>query len=143
MAKGYQKLIIVGNLGGDPEMRYTSSGQAVTNFSVAVNNSWADSNGEVHESTTWYRISAWSKLAETCNKYLAKGRKVLVEGKLTPDKETGGPRVWQDQNGKWRASYEVTAFDVQFMDSANGNGNSRTAGVEEFDETITEDEIPF
>jgi single-strand DNA-binding protein len=87
----------------------------------------------------------WGRQAETCNQYLAKGRKVLVEGRLNPDKETGGPRIWTDQNGKARASYEVNAFEVQFMDSVNGsngngNGNGRAAGIEEIEEM---DEIPF
>ncbi|MBE7474311.1 MAG: single-stranded DNA-binding protein [Anaerolineales bacterium] len=146
MASGYSKLLLIGNLGGDPEMRYVGSGQPVTNFALAVNNNWTDQNtGEVHETTAWYRVSVWGKQAETCNTYLHKGRQVMVEGQLTFDKETGGPRIWQDQNGKPRASFEVKAFDVRFLGSANGsNGNgststSRLADVEE----LTEDEIPF
>lgn len=145
MASGYQKLMLVGNLGGDPEMRHTPSGQAVTNFSLAVNNNWTDeSTGEAHETTCWYRISVWGKQAETCNRYLTKGRQVLVEGKLTFDKETGGPRIWQDQNGKARASFEVNAFDVRFLGSGNGNGTTtgRAQSAEEVAE-LQEDEIPF
>lgn len=147
MASGYQKIIIVGNLGADPESRYTPSGQQVTNFSLAVNNNWNDANGEAHEETTWFRVSVWGAQADVCNRYLTKGRLVLVEGKLSIDKETGGPRIWTDQNGKARASFELKAFEVRFLGSANGassNGSaatasSRTAGVEE----LTEDEIPF
>lgn len=144
MASGYQKLMLVGNLGGDPEMRYTPSGQAVTNFSLAVNNNWVDDDGVAHETTTWFRISTWGKQAEVCHEYLSKGRQVLVEGKLTIDKETGGPRIWTDQNGNARASFEVNAFDVRFLGHSNGNGSSanghsRTEGIDE----ITVDEIPF
>ncbi|MBE7553710.1 MAG: single-stranded DNA-binding protein [Anaerolineales bacterium] len=100
MASGYQKIVIVGNLGTDPESRFTPSGQQVTNFSVAVNNNWTDQSGQAHEETTWFRVSVWGAQAETCNQYLSKGRQVLVEGKLSIDKETGGPRIWPDQNGK-------------------------------------------
>lgn len=145
MSAGYQKLMLVGNLGGDPEMRYTPSGQAVTNFSLAVNNNWTDeTTGEVHETTAWYRISVWGKQAETCNRYLSKGRQVLVEGRLTFDKETGGPRLWTDQNGKTRASFEVNAFDVRFLGSANGSNNNGNGRVQaEAVEELVEDEIPF
>jgi single-strand DNA-binding protein len=144
MSSGYQKLLLVGNLGSDPEMRYTPSGQAVTNFSLAVNNNWTDqSTGEVHETTAWYRISVWGKQAETVNQYLSKGRQVLVEGRLTFDNETGGPRIWTDTNGKARASFEVNAFDVRFLGgksgSNNGNGSNTHSDVQE----LTEDEIPF
>lgn len=139
MTSGYQKLILIGNLGGDPEMRYTSTGQAVTNFSMAVNNNYVDSDGVAHETTTWFRISVWGRQAETCNQYLSKGRQVLVEGKLTIDKETGGPRIWTDQNGKARASFEVSAFDVRFLSSGNSNGNGRSAE----EAPIEIDEIPF
>jgi single-strand DNA-binding protein len=146
MASGYSKLIIVGNLGGDPEMRYTPSGQAVTNFSLAVNRSWTDNNGEVHEETTWYRVSAWGRQAETCNQYLSKGRQVLVEGRLVVDPETGGPRIWMDQNGKARASFEINAYEVRFL-GGNGNGNGRGEltpdEIAEYQQELSEDQIPF
>ncbi|GIK43785.1 MAG: hypothetical protein BroJett011_76180 [Chloroflexota bacterium] len=140
---GYQKLILVGNLGGDPEMRYTSSGQAVTNFRMAVNSNWTAADGSAQEETTWFRITVWGKQAETCNRYLSKGRQVLVEGKLSFDRETGGPKVWDDQNGKARASFEVNAFDVKFLGSGNSNGNNRSASVANDVEELQEDEIPF
>ncbi len=98
----YHTIIIVGNLGKDPEMRYTPSGQAVTSFSVASNRKYTSSNGEQVNETIWFRISAWGKQAEICNQYLKKGSKVLVEGRLTPDKNTGGPRIWQKQDGSFR-----------------------------------------
>jgi single-strand DNA-binding protein len=141
----YQKLIIVGNLGNDPEMRYTPSGQAVTNLSVATNRRWTDNGGQQQEETIWFRVSVWGKQAETCNQYLTKGQKVLIEGRLTPDKETGGPRIWTDQNGKSKASYEMTAFEVRFLGSrgeGGGNGGGVPAGVGS-DPGLTEDEIPF
>ena len=76
----YQKVIIVGHLGGDPEMRYTPSVKPVTNFSVATSRKWTGADGEQREDTTWFKVAAWGKLAEVCNQYLAKGRQVLVEG---------------------------------------------------------------
>lgn len=145
MATGYSKLIIVGNLGADPEMRYTPSGQAVTNFSVAVNRAWTGSDGQLREETAWYRVSVWGNQAETCNQYLSKGRQVLVEGRLTVDPETGGPRIWTDQNGNPRASFEMTAFDVRFLSGGNGNGNGHSNGssvAQDYPE-FSDEEIPF
>lgn len=113
----YQKLIIVGNLGADPELRWTQSGHAVTNFSMAVNRSYTDSNGQQIDETTWYRISVWGGQAEAVNQYLQQGSRVLVEGRLKSDPETGGPRVYQRQDGTWGASYEVTARRVVFLSS--------------------------
>ena len=145
----YQKLTIVGNLGRDPEMRYTPSGQAVTNFNVATNRRWTGSDGQPQEETIWFRVSTWGKLAEVCNQYLSKGQKVLVEGRLTVDKESGGPRIWMDQNGKPRASYEVTALEVKFLgsrgdgDSSSFNGSPASPSQDYDDPGITEDEIPF
>ena len=114
----YQKIIIVGNLGRDPEMRYTPGGQPVTNFSVATNRRYTASSGERVDETIWFRVSAWGRLAETCNQYLSKGRKVLVEGRLTAD-SSGGPRIWTDNAGNSRASFEISALNVQFLSGAN------------------------
>lgn len=158
----YQKIIIVGNLGGDPEMRYTPSGQAVTNFSVATNRKWTGNDGQTHEETVWFRVAAWGKQAESCNQYLTKGSKVLCEGRMTTDRETGGPRVWQAQDGKWRASYEITADTVRFLGSGRGaeggdggafagsggspSGGAASAGGDFSGEPppgMTEEEIPF
>ena len=138
----YQKVTIVGNLGGDPEMRYTARGVPVTKFSVATNRRWTSADGNPGEETTWFRVSAWRNLAETCNQYLSKGRQVLVEGRLVPDKETGGPRIWTGNDGVTRSSYEVNASDVRFL---GGRGEREEAlppvGPEEPGET--EGEIPF
>ncbi len=145
----YQKLTIVGNLGRDPEMRYTQSGQAVCSFNVATNRRWTGGDGQQQEETVWFRVSVWGKQAESCNQYLNKGRQVLCEGRLTVDRETGEPRVWQDQNGKWRASYEMTAFEVKFLGGIRGDGggfngdDSASAPAPAGDSGITEDEIPF
>ena len=132
------KLTIIGNLGQDPEMRYTPSGKAVTNFSVASNRTWTGQDGEKHEQTVWYRVSAWNRLAEICNQYLSKGRQVYVEGELRPD-ENGGPRVWEANDGSPRASFEVTARTVQFLGGRNGNGAVPDAP----DEPGEAEEIPF
>lgn len=112
----YHTIILVGNLGRDPEMRYTPGGQTVTNFSVAVDDSYTASDGNRVERTIWFRISTWGRQAEICNQYLRKGSKVLVEGRMVVDQETGGPRVWEGQSG-FRASFEVNASTVRFLSS--------------------------
>jgi single-strand DNA-binding protein len=134
----YHTIIIAGNLGRDPEMRYTPGGQAVTNFSVATSRQYTGSDGQQVKETIWFRISAWGKLAETCNTYLKKGSKVLVEGRLVPDLATGGPRLWTAQDGSTRASFEVSANTVRFL-------SSRDEATAEYPQSaIAEDEdIPF
>lgn len=102
----YQKLIIIGNLGREPETRYTPAGEPVTAFSVATSRKFGDT-GE----TTWFRVNVWGKQAESCSQYLHKGSKVLVEGRLKP-----GPEVYQKKDGTWGASYDVTAESVRFLD---------------------------
>lgn len=115
----YQKIIVIGNLGRDPELRYMADGKAVTNFSIATSNTYTKQDGTRVEETTWFRISAWGKLAETCNQYLSKGRKVLVEGRLIADKETGGPRTHTKQDGSVSASFEIKADTVKFLSGKN------------------------
>ena len=149
----YQKIIIIGNLGSDPEMRYMPDGTPVTSFSVATNRKWGGDNPG--EEVTWFRVSAWGRQAETCNQYLSKGRQVMVEGRLTPDRESGGPRLWQDNAGQTRASFELRAFTVQFLSGGNEAGGAGRAqsqprqtqaqAQQQPDEiiTLTEDEIPF
>jgi single-strand DNA-binding protein len=135
----YQKLTIVGNLGSDPEMRYTPSGQAVTNFRVATNRKWVGNDGKPMEETTWFRVSVWGKQAETCNQYLSKGRLVLCEGRLKPE-----INIWNDQNGNARASYELNAFEVKFLGGGRGDSNGGATPAESGVEPgLTEDEIPF
>ncbi|HEY6074210.1 MAG TPA: single-stranded DNA-binding protein [Anaerolineales bacterium] len=140
----YHTIIIVGNVGKDPEMRYTPSGQAVTSFSVATNRQYTASSGEQVKETIWFRISAWGKQAEICNQYLRKGSKVLIEGRLTPDKNTGGPRVWTKQDGSIGSSFEVTASTVRFLSSRNEAGEMPVAGGDTgMAEVPPEDDIPF
>jgi single-strand DNA-binding protein len=138
----YQTVIIVGNLGRDPEMRYLSSGQAVTSFSVATNRQYTASNGEQVKETTWFRISVWGKMAEVCNTYLKKGSKVLVEGRLTSDPATGGPRTWTGQDGQVRASFEISAQTVRFLSS---RGEVDSSSVEDAGDMVSgpEDDIHF
>lgn len=128
----YHTIIIVGNLGRDPEMRYTPAGKAVTSFSVAV----SDGFGE-NKKTIWFRVSAWEKQAETCNQYLKKGSRVLVEGRLQAD-EAGNPRQWADQSGEKRASYEVTAVTVRFL---SGGAEPHEAAAPSVD--AAPEEYPF
>ena len=142
----YQTIIIVGNIGRDPEMRYTPSGQAVTSFSVATNRQYTNNNGETVKETIWFRVSAWGKTGETCNQYLKKGSKVLVEGRLTADPVTGGPRIWQAQDGTNRASFEVSAQTVRFLSSRSeteGGGMSSAAVSEDGGIPAESEDIPF
>jgi len=140
----YQKIIITGNLGRDPEMRYTPSGQAVTSFSIAVNESYTNANGEKIKKTIWFRITAWGKQAEICNQYLKKGQQVLVDGRMSADPATGGPKVWTKQDGSTGSSFEVTASTVRFLSSRNeGNEAPMHGGGMEMAEMPPEDDIPF
>ena len=119
----YQHLTIIGNLGRDPELRYTPSGTPVATLNVATNRTYKDTAGAQVKETTWFRVSVFGKTAENCCQYLAKGRLVLVEGRLTPDKQTGSPRIWDKQDGTKGASFEVFATNVRFM-PGKGNGES-------------------
>jgi single-strand DNA-binding protein len=144
----YQKLVIVGNLGRDPEMKYLTSGQAVTNLSVAANRRWTDqATGQPQEEVCWFRVSVWGRQAEAANQYLSKGRQVLIEGRLRPDSETGGPRIYARNDGTAGASFEVVADRVQFL-GGNGNGGGRGNGAQgngqaKAEPAYEEDEIPF
>jgi single-strand DNA-binding protein len=138
----FHKIILVGNLGRDPEMRYTPSGQAVTNLNVAANRRYPDSSGEMRDETVWFRVSVWGKQAEAANQYLRKGRQVLVEGRLIPD-DNGNPRVWTRQDGTPGASFEVSAQTIRFL---GGRADMDDYGVESAGvgaATETDDDIPF
>ena len=141
----YQKIIIAGNLGRDPEMRYTPSGQAVTSFSVAVNESYTNANGEKIKKTIWFRVTAWGKQAEICNQYLKKGQQVLVDGRMSADPSTGGPKIWTKQDGTSGSSFEITASTVRFLSSRGDNDGSPVSGggSMEMAELPPEDDIPF
>ena len=104
----YQKTIVVGHLGRDPEMRYTQSGVPVTSFSIATTRKWSSASGEQQEKTTWFRVTCWRKLAELTAQYLKKGRLVLVEGDIEAS-------AFTDREGNARASLELTATNIKFL----------------------------
>ena len=139
----YHIIIIVGNLGKDPEMRYTPTGQAVTSFSVATSRQYTAGNGEQVKETIWFRVSAWGKQAEICNEYLKKGSKVSVEGRLTPDKGTGNPRVYTNKDGTAGASFEVNAQTVRFLSSRGEGGMVEAAHELGGAELPPADDLPF
>mgnify|MGYP001767442671 CR=1 FL=1 len=140
----YQTIIIVGNLGRDPEMRFLPSGQAVTSLSIATSNKYTGSDGQLVEETTWFRVSVFGKQAENCNQYLKKGRSVLVEGRLKPDPATGGPRIWKRQDGTPGANFEVVAQTVRFL-GRGGEAGASGGGDYSESQSAPDDEgiIPF
>ncbi|MCX7707945.1 MAG: single-stranded DNA-binding protein [Anaerolineae bacterium] len=134
----YQRVIIVGNVGRDAEMRYTPSGVPVTSFSVAVNRRWNSATGEQQEKTTWFRVTCWRKLAETAGQYVKKGQRILVEGEVEA-------QAYIDREGTPRGTLELTASNFKFLsaraETGEGPGAGASAGEEEF--PVHEDEIPF
>ncbi len=122
MAGGVNKVILIGNLGADPEVRFTPAGAAVANFRIATNESWVDKNQQKQERTEWHRIVVWGKLAELCGEYLKKGRQAYIEGRLQT-------REWTDKEGKKNYTTEIVANTVQFLGGgAAGAGGPRTDG---------------
>jgi single-strand DNA-binding protein len=128
----YHKVTIIGRLGNDPELRYSPTGRPVTHFSVAANRRYTSADGSMVDETVWFRCTAWNKQAETINQYLSKGQLVYVEGRLSPDKETGGPRVWSGQNGQARAGYEVVVERIKFL-WIRGEGAGPSAPVDDIE----------
>ncbi len=117
MARGINKVILIGNLGKDPEVRYAASGAAIANITVATSESWKDKNtGEQVEKTEWHRVVFFNRLAEVVGEYLKKGSKVYVEGRLQT-------RKWQDQSGQDRYTTEIVASEMQMLDSRGGSAN--------------------
>ena len=141
----YHTIVIVGHLGRDPEMRYLPSGQAVTNFNVATSRQYTGSDGNLVKETIWFRVAVWGKQAEACNQYLKKGRAVLVEGRLTPDPSTGGPRLWNRQDGTVGASFEVNAQTVRFLSGRGDEEGSYQSGGYGAEQAATgaDEDIPF
>lgn len=123
----FQKLTVIGNLGNDPEMRYTPTGQQVTTFSVAASEKWTGQDNQLHERTVWFRATAWGKTAETCNTYLKKGSKVYIEGRLTAD-EKGSPRLFTRKDGTMGASFEVTVTTIKFLSPKNSGEAGPASG---------------
>ncbi|MGO8971273.1 MAG: single-stranded DNA-binding protein [Myxococcaceae bacterium] len=152
MAGGVNKVILVGNLGADPEVRFTPSGQAVANFRIATSENWTDKAGQKQERTEWHRIVVWGKLGELCGEYLAKGRQCFVEGRLQT-------REWTDKENKKNYTTEVVASNVVFLGGPRGeagaaNGRPKARNGEEYAATAApeemahatagaEDDIPF
>ncbi|WP_462137593.1 single-stranded DNA-binding protein [Candidatus Mycalebacterium sp.] len=147
--RGVNKATIIGNVGSDPEMKYTGSGQAVANFSVATNESWTTKEGEKQERTEWHKIVAWGRLAEICGQYLSKGKPVYIEGSIQT-------RKWEDKEGNTRYTTEIRARDMQFLDSkgdsAASAGGESASGEQlqpessaplEIPENNMDDDIPF
>lgn len=135
------KVIIVGRLGADPELKSLGSGQSVANFNVATSENWVDREGQKQERTEWHRIVVWGKLAEICRQYLAKGRQVFVEGKLQT-------RSWEDQQGQKRYTTEIVANNIQFIGGASDRANTgaNPGGAMDFSPEPSFDsseEIPF
>ncbi len=136
------KVIIVGRLGADPELKTLSSGQAVANFTLATSESWVDREGQKQEKTEWHRIVVWGKLAELCRQYLSKGRQVFVEGKLQT-------RSWEDQQGQKRYTTEIVANNIQFIGgagdrpSASPSQNNNAMDFSPEPSFDSSEEIPF
>ena len=122
MARGINKVILVGNLGADPETRYTASGAAITNITIATSESWRDKQtGENQERTEWHRVVFFNRLAEIAGEYLRKGRQVYIEGSLRT-------RKWQGQDGQDRYTTEVVASEMQMLGGRGGEASARPAG---------------
>src|SRR4051812_34347838 len=143
------KVLLIGRLGNNPEIRYTNTGTAVANFNLATSESWNDKQGQKQERTEWHRVVVWGKLAELCEKYLAKGRQCFVEGRLQT-------RSWDDKDGNKRYTTEIVANTVQFLGGPNAQpsqhqGATAAPGMNEpvgempavQESAFTEDEIPF
>jgi single-strand DNA-binding protein len=146
------KVILIGNLGADPELRYTNTGTAVANFRIATNEQWTDKNGEKQERVEWHNIVVWSKLGEICGRYLKKGSPVFIEGRLQT-------RTWEDQSGNKRYTTEIVCQNMQMLgrrgEGADSDGgsweSSRAAQVPPGEEmpdiavgsSASDDDLPF
>ena len=129
----YQQIVLIGNLGNDPELRYTPSGVPVASFNLAVKKSWSDSEGGKQEKTTWFRVTAWRKLAEIAGQHLVKGKQVLIVGEMED------ARAFTDKEGNSRASLEVTAQTIKFLGTKDAGGN----GAQSPAEHSKDSSIPF
>lgn len=137
---GLNKVMLIGNVGKDPEMRYTANGKAVTTFTIACNRTYTSPDGERREETDWFDIVTWEKLAELCSQFLQKGRQAYVEGRLQT-------RSWEGQDGQKRYRTEVVASAVLFLGSGGG-GSGGAARAERFDDAgsgppVDPDDLPF
>jgi single-strand DNA-binding protein len=139
---GVNKVILIGRLGADPEMRYASSGAAVANFNMATSSNFTDKNGQKTERTEWHRVVAFGKLAEICGEYLAKGKQVYIEGRLRT-------RDWEDRDGNKRKTTEIVATSMQMLGAAGdqARGDARDAEPQHISDdmpgAVSEDDVPF
>jgi single-strand DNA-binding protein len=135
---GVNKVILIGNLGADPEMRYTSNGTAVANFRIATTERWSNPSGEKEERTEWHRIVAFGRLGEICGEYLAKGKQVYIEGRLQT-------RSWEDRDGNQRTTTEVVASGMQMLGTAPGSSSrlQEKEGSSLQEEPMKDEDIPF
>jgi single-strand DNA-binding protein len=140
MSRGLNKVMIIGHLGRDPEMRYTPSGRPVTTFTVATSRSWNTVDGERHQETEWFNVVAWGNLAEICKQYLTKGQQVYVEGRLQT-------RRWDDKEGNKHSSVEIVANEMMMLGDRRDANNTEKHAAETTEETeppsTDEDEFPF
>lgn len=127
MARDLNKVMVIGRLGRDPEMRYTPGGSPVTTFSVATSRQWKDGSGETREETEWFNVVAWNKLAEICKEYLRKASRVYIEGRLQT-------RQWQDQEGQTHYRTEVIATDMIILDSRSDSRSLREPTSDDYDQ---------
>ncbi|WP_412067255.1 single-stranded DNA-binding protein [Rubrivirga sp. IMCC43871] len=128
MARGVNKVILIGNLGQDPELRYTGSGTAVCNMRLATTESYKDRDGNQVENTEWHTVVAWARLAEICGEYLSKGRQVYIEGQLQT-------RQWEDKDGNTRYSTEIKAREMQMLGGREGGGGGGGGGDDSYDQS--------
>lgn len=146
MCMSVNKVLLIGRLGNNPEIRYTNTGTAVANFNLATSENWNDKNGQKQERTEWHRVVVWGKLAELCEKYLGKGRQCYVEGRLQT-------RSWDDKEGNKRYTTEIVANTIQFLGGPSAQAGANTQAQDQGHDmseapamqggSFTEDEIPF
>ena len=139
MSRGLNKVMVIGHLGRDPEMRYTPSGRPVTTFTVAVSRSWNTADGERRSETEWFNIVAWGNLAEICKQYLHKGQQVYIEGRLQT-------RQWEDKEGQKHKNVEVVANEMMMLGDRRDNSKSTDDSNHDDDASellADEDEFPF
>jgi single-strand DNA-binding protein len=139
MSRGLNKVMLIGHLGRDPEMRYTPAGRPVTSFTIATNRDWKTSDGERHTETDWFSIVAWGNLAEICKQHLNKGQQVFIEGRLQT-------RRWQDKEGNKHTTTEVVASEMMMLGDRHGTNTDQSddpGDRDELDNRTEEDEFPF
>jgi len=139
----YHQILVVGRLGRDPEMRYTQGGTPVTSFSIATSRKYNKGDGQLVEETIWIRVSVFGKQAESSAQYLKKGSMCLIEGRLSPDPQTGNPKTFQRQDGTVGTSYDVVANTVRFLTPKGEGGAPMAEGVSDVPAGGGEEEIPF